>query len=60
MIMWLCVHTEKAGEILDKYNVYNYGGLITTRVEQNIDAGYKVSAPYIPILIVLPKGGLLI
>lgn len=58
LVIWLCIHPEKATEILHKYNVYNYGGLIMTRLENDLVMAYKVSLPSVPILLVLPKSGL--
>ncbi len=42
LLVWLCARPDKTSEILSKYNVYNYGGLITPRPELDLDDAYKV------------------
>lgn len=55
LILWLCVLPEKANEIIHKYNVYNFGGLISSRIEYDLETAYKMSTSFIPLLTILPK-----
>lgn len=55
LILWLCVLPEKANEIIHKYNVYNFGGLISSRFEYDLEIAYKISTSYTPLLTILPK-----
>jgi hypothetical protein len=41
---------------VSKFNVYNFGGLLPSRIEFDLQLAYKVSLPHIPILITIPNG----
>jgi len=56
LILWLTIRQDKTSEILNKYNVYNYGGLISPRGELDLDEAFKISAPHLPILVNVIKG----
>jgi hypothetical protein len=50
----------KIVEILDKFNIYNYGGLVPKRVELDLNIALKLSSQFTPILISLPEQGIYI
>lgn len=60
LMLWLTIHPERAADIVHKYNVYNYGGLIGNCVEMDLDMAYKISSPSVPLLITVPKQGRII
>ncbi len=57
LILWLTIHPERTADIIQKYNVYNYGGLLGNYVELDLEMAYKISAPSVPLLVTVPKSG---
>lgn len=59
LTLWLCARPDKSSEILTKFNIYNLGGLMPTRLEFDIRTAYKISLGTVPFLITIPKNGIL-
>ena len=47
----------KANEILTKFNIYNFGGLVPTVNEFDIETAYKISCSSTFFAVVLPTSG---
>ena len=57
LIIWLCIRPDKTYEILSKFNVYNFGGLVPSREEFSVKSAFCFSLPSTPILVNIPKNG---
>jgi hypothetical protein len=47
----------KINEILTKYNIYNFGGMIPNREELDLNSAYSISKSNNIMLIMLPNNG---
>lgn len=57
LAVWMCGRPDKINDIVTKFNIYNLGGLIPSRVPLDLKTAYNISIPTTPILITVPKNG---
>lgn len=56
-LIWLTAQSNMAIEIINKFNVYNFGGLIPTHHEFDLKFFYSITSPYKPNLILINQNG---
>ena len=54
-LLWTTAQSHRLVELVDKFNVYNFGGIIPQQSELDIDQFFKVTSQYKPNLVMVSK-----
>ena len=59
-ILWTTAQSHRLIELIEKFNIYNFGGLIPQPHELNIDSFYQITSQFIPNILFVNKNSKII